>query len=147
MCKVVQQIIGLFYILLFNHTLFGDKNAFAQKYLTINGTNLMLNGEKVFLSGMNQAWFRYGGDFGNTSYAISKPHLINTMDVLKSSGGNSISKCIIFKPFEFYCELQKETCITRYLPGHSPLAFVVQHAAVRHFLYIIIVKCGCQFNH
>lgn len=121
MCKVVKQIIGLFYILLFNHSHFGVKNAFAQKYLTRNGTNLMLNGEKVFLSGMNQAWFRYGGDFGNTSYEISKPHLMNTMDILKASGGNSISKCFILKLLEFYCELFKETCIIRYLPGHSPL--------------------------
>jgi predicted heme/steroid binding protein len=63
----------------------------GQKYLSVNGTNLMLNGEKVFLSGMNQAWYKYGSDFGNKSYINSKPHLMHTLDALKTNGGNSIS--------------------------------------------------------
>ncbi|KAL4219590.1 hypothetical protein ACF0H5_022163 [Mactra antiquata] len=62
----------------------------SQKYLSVNGTSLYLNGEKVFLSGVNQAWYMYGDDFGNNGYTRSKPRLMNTLDAIKSNGGNSI---------------------------------------------------------
>lgn len=51
---------------------------------------LMLNGEKVFLSGVNQAWYTYGADFGKSFYNKSKPHLLHTLDAIHKSGGNSI---------------------------------------------------------
>ncbi|XP_045196000.2 mannan endo-1,4-beta-mannosidase-like [Mercenaria mercenaria] len=78
--------LGIFYLLSLSY----NYEVLAQKYLTVNGTNFMLNGEKVFLSGVNQAWYRYGGDFGNKSYVNSKPHLVRTFDALKANGGNSI---------------------------------------------------------
>lgn len=83
LCVVILTSLGLFI----------SKTAVAQTFLTVNGTYFMLNGEKVFLSGMNQAWYIYAGDFGNTSYTTSKPHLIKTLDILKANGGNSISMC------------------------------------------------------
>ena len=66
--------------------------AFAQEYLSILEKNLTLNGEKVFLSGMNQAWHSYGADFGLGFYSKSRPFLLKTIDDIKKSGGNSISK-------------------------------------------------------
>lgn len=65
---------------------------FAQEFLTISGNNLTLNGEKVFLSGMNQAWHSYGQDFGLNFYDKSRPFLLKTLDNIQKSGGNSISK-------------------------------------------------------
>lgn len=64
----------------------------SQKYLSVNGTNLYFNGEKVFLSGVNQAWYMYGNDFGNNAYVKSKPHLMNTLNAIRENGGNSISQ-------------------------------------------------------
>ena len=68
----------------------------SQEYLSVSGQNLTLNGEKVFLSGMNQAWHNYGSDFGHNFYLISRPYLLTTLDDIKKSGGNSISKCKLY---------------------------------------------------
>ncbi|KAH3796485.1 mannan endo-1,4-beta-mannosidase-like [Dreissena polymorpha] len=65
-------------------------NYSAQQYLSVSGMKLTLHGEKVFLSGMNQAWYSYGADFGNDGYAKSKPHLMTTLDAIRQNGGNSI---------------------------------------------------------
>lgn len=62
----------------------------SQEFLSVSGRNLTLNGEKVFLSGMNQAWHSYGLDFGLNFYSKSRPFLIKTLDDIKKSGGNSI---------------------------------------------------------
>ena len=63
----------------------------SQEFLSVSGRNLTLNGEKVFLSGMNQAWHSYASDFGLNFYSKSRPFLIKTLDDIKKSGGNSIS--------------------------------------------------------
>ena len=63
----------------------------SQKFLSVSGNNLTLNGEKVFLSGMNQAWFKYARDFGKQFYSRSRPHLLKTLDHIQQSGGNSVS--------------------------------------------------------
>jgi len=64
----------------------------GQDFLSVKGRNLTLHGEKVFLSGMNQAWWAYSNDFGNNGYVTSRPHLLATLDAIQSSGGNSVSK-------------------------------------------------------
>ena len=43
-------------------------------------------------AGMNQAWYRYGADFGNADYVTSRPHLLHTLDVIRAAGGNSVRK-------------------------------------------------------
>ena len=63
-------------------------------FLSVSGRNLMLNGEKVFLSGMNQAWSYYARDFDRKVYQYSRPHLLKTLNQIKKSGGNSVSKYI-----------------------------------------------------
>lgn len=68
------------------------RNLYGQEFLSVKGNNLTLNGEKVFLSGMNQAWWSYSNDFGNNAYTTSRPHLLATLDAIHQSGGNSVSK-------------------------------------------------------
>ncbi|XP_064616900.1 mannan endo-1,4-beta-mannosidase-like [Liolophura sinensis] len=65
-------------------------SANSQSFLQVKGKNLTLNGEKVFLSGMNQAWVHYGSDFGNGNYEKSKVALYQTIDHIHNSGGNSM---------------------------------------------------------
>lgn len=82
--------------MMINNTLFVLLGQFillanSQKFLSVSGKNLTLNGEKVFLSGMNQAWFKYGKDFGKQFYSRSRPHLLKTLDHIQQSGGNSVS--------------------------------------------------------
>lgn len=77
----------------------------SRDYLSISGRNLTYKGEKVFLSGMNQAWWSYSNDFGNNGYANSKPHLMATLDAVRASGGNSIR--------EFFSVL----CHTQFVQG------------------------------
>ena len=64
----------------------------GQIFLSVSGRNLTLNDEKVFLSGMNQAWYNYARDFGHKMYEKSRPHLLKTLDEIDQSGGNSVSK-------------------------------------------------------
>ena len=61
-------------------------------FLSVSGRNLTLNGEKVFLSGMNQAWSYYARDFDRKVYEYSRPRLMKTLNQIKKSGGNSVSK-------------------------------------------------------
>ena len=42
--------------------------ALGSARLTTSGTNLLYNGQKVFLSGANIAWKSYGYDFGNGQF-------------------------------------------------------------------------------
>ena len=37
----------------------------SKDFLRVEGSNLMLGGEEVFLSGANLPWVNYGNDFGN----------------------------------------------------------------------------------
>ncbi|XP_052788311.1 mannan endo-1,4-beta-mannosidase-like [Mya arenaria] len=62
----------------------------TEAYLSVSGRNLTFRGEKVFLSGVNQAWYQYGNDFGNNAYAGSRPHLLHTLDAVHANGGNSL---------------------------------------------------------
>lgn len=39
--------------------------------LSVCGTRLMFNGTRVFLSGVNFAWYSYGNDFGNGQYGAN----------------------------------------------------------------------------
>ena len=64
----------------------------AQEFLSVAGRNLTLNGEKVFLSGMNQPWYKYSRDFGHRFYEHSRPHLLKTLDVIHKNGGNSVRR-------------------------------------------------------
>ena len=81
---MTAQLKLVFFTCVFSHT-------FAQEFLSVSGKNLTLNGEKVFLSGMNQAWYTYGSDFGLGYYSKSRPFLLETLDDIQKSGGNSIS--------------------------------------------------------
>ena len=67
--------------------------ALGSARLTTSGTNLLYNGKKVFLSGVNIAWNSYGYDFGNGQYAAnSKSTLEGWMNSISGSGGNSVRK-------------------------------------------------------
>ena len=67
--------------------------ALGSARLTTSGTNLLYNGQKVFLSGVNIAWNSYGYDFGNGQYASnSKSTMEGWLDSISGSGGNSIRK-------------------------------------------------------
>ena len=45
--------------------LFGEA-AFAAPGLTVNGTDLLYNGKKIFFSGTNLAWSDYNSDVGDS---------------------------------------------------------------------------------
>lgn len=63
----------------------------AQEYLTRSGTELRLNGEKVFMSGMNIAWERYGMDFGDGRYdCCTGAALEDYLERIAQNGGNSV---------------------------------------------------------
>ena len=63
--------------------------------LSVSGQDLVYNGRKVFLSGVNIAWNSYGYDFGNGKYeSLSKSTLENWLTQIGDSGGNSIRKLI-----------------------------------------------------
>ena len=71
--------------------------ALGSARLTTSGTNLLYNGKKVFLSGVNIAWNSYGYDFGNGQYAAnSKSTLEGWMNSISGSGGNSLRKFLFF---------------------------------------------------
>ena len=55
----------------------------------MNGTDLVYNGEKVYLSGANAAWNVYGFDFGNGLYDGT---LEQWLREISESGGNSMRK-------------------------------------------------------
>jgi hypothetical protein len=51
---------------------------------------LNINGQRVFLSGPNIAWYSYGYDFGNNQYDNSGPTLEAWLSSIEQSGGNSV---------------------------------------------------------
>lgn len=61
--------------------------------LTTSGRDLLYNGQKVFLSGVNIAWNSYGYDFGNGQYAAnSKSTLEAWLTQIANNGGNTARK-------------------------------------------------------
>lgn len=65
----------------------------SQARLSTSGRDLIYNGQKVFLSGVNIAWNSYGYDFGNGQYAAnSKSTLESWLTQIGNSGGNSVRK-------------------------------------------------------
>ena len=61
--------------------------------LTTSGRDFLYNGQRVFLSGANIAWYSYGYDFGNGQYAAnSKSTLESWLTQIANSGGNSVRK-------------------------------------------------------
>ena len=64
----------------------------VKHFLKVSGNDLTFKGEKVFLSGMNIAWFAYGYDFGNDHYNCSTiPQYLNELP-----SGLSGSSCKYF---------------------------------------------------
>ena len=73
--------------------LFGFDVAHGQRFLAVQNGQLRLNGEKVFLSGMNIAWNSFGSDFGNGRYdCCTGSTLEDYLRRISAAGGNSISK-------------------------------------------------------
>ena len=67
--------------------------AFGSARLSTSGNNLLYNGQKVFLSGVNFAWNAYGYDFGNGAYeANSKATVEQWLTQIAAAGGNSVRK-------------------------------------------------------
>jgi len=67
--------------------------ALTQARLSTNGNDLIYNGQRVFLSGVNIAWNSYGYDFGNGQWAAnSRSTLLGWLDSISGSGGNSVRK-------------------------------------------------------
>ncbi|KAL3854805.1 hypothetical protein ACJMK2_014054 [Sinanodonta woodiana] len=48
------------------------------------------NGQRIFLSGANMAWYRYCDDFGNNGYAHGESQFRNFLHDVSSHGGNSV---------------------------------------------------------
>nr|BBB35836.1 endo-1,4-beta-mannanase [Eisenia fetida] len=65
--------------------------ATCQQFLDVQNGQLRLNGEKVFMSGMNIAWQNYGRDFGNGQYDCCTGNALEDYIVrIKAEGGNSL---------------------------------------------------------
>lgn len=65
----------------------------GQRFLSVSGTDFMLNDEKVYLSGMNIAWHDFGMDFGEGRYdASTGAYLEDYLRRIAEAGGNSIRK-------------------------------------------------------
>jgi len=63
----------------------------AQRYLAVQAGQLRLNGEKVFLSGMNLAWYQFGMDFGGGRYdCCTGQTMEDYIRRIAAAGGNSI---------------------------------------------------------
>ena len=61
--------------------------------LSVVGKELRLRGMKVFMSGMNLAWYHFGMDFGNGRYdCCTGSTLEDYLRNISASGGNSIRK-------------------------------------------------------
>ena len=66
----------------------------AQRFLSVKGDQLRLNGHKVFMSGMNIAWQDFGMDFGEGRYDCCTGYKQEDfMKRISASGGNSIREC------------------------------------------------------
>lgn len=65
--------------------------ASGQRFLAVENGQLRLNGEKVFMSGMNIAWHNYGRDFGNGQYqCCTSAALEDYIRRISAEGGNSL---------------------------------------------------------
>lgn len=96
----------------------------SQKFLSVSGNNLTLNGEKVFLSGMNQAWYNYARDFGKQFYSQSRQQLLRTLNDIQQGGGNSVSMYFdIYLPFDRLPDL-KDTARDAYISQRLSLPSV-----------------------
>ncbi|XP_046346742.2 mannan endo-1,4-beta-mannosidase-like [Haliotis rufescens] len=62
----------------------------GQSKLYVGDGALRLGGEKVYLSGVNQAWVNYACDFGQGHYNKTRPQLMKTLDSIYDNGGNSL---------------------------------------------------------
>ncbi|KAH3776390.1 mannan endo-1,4-beta-mannosidase-like [Dreissena polymorpha] len=58
--------------------------------LTVHGSTLMKDGQRVFLSGTNLAWVHYAHDFGHNQYSGVKGRMEQILNEIHASGGNSI---------------------------------------------------------
>ncbi|XP_060081614.1 mannan endo-1,4-beta-mannosidase-like [Ylistrum balloti] len=58
--------------------------------LYVQGTHLMMDGHRIFLSGTNQPWVSYAYDFGNHQYASRKTKFEQALQQVHQAGGNSI---------------------------------------------------------
>lgn len=58
--------------------------------LSVEGSHFYKDGERVFLSGTNQAWVNYGHDFGNNQYSKVRRNFSRILDELHEAGGNSV---------------------------------------------------------
>ena len=64
-----------------------------EKHLAAQNGEFRLNGEKIFLSGMNIAWNHFCADFGNGQYdCCTGRQLEKYIRDISSSGGNSLRK-------------------------------------------------------
>ena len=59
-------------------------------FLEVNGDSFELNGEKVYLSGVNQPWFSYGQDFGNNQANGVFCSLNDSLSNVSTASGNTI---------------------------------------------------------
>jgi len=70
--------------------------------LSVSGHNLVKDGQRVFLSGANLAWYNYGQDFGNNHYAGVRSHMEQFLSQIQASGGNSIRESEFSHVFLYY---------------------------------------------
>lgn len=71
--------------------------------LKISGHHFYLDGIRVFLSGINQAWVNYGYDFGNNQYQQRRAKYEDTLDKVRAAGGNSV-RMLFFLVFVHYAQ-------------------------------------------
>eukprot|EP00164_Ancoracysta_twista_P001842 GFYU01002423.1.p1 GENE.GFYU01002423.1~~GFYU01002423.1.p1 ORF type:complete len:436 (-),score=74.36 GFYU01002423.1:88-1341(-) len=71
-----------------SESLSGTKAASA--FLSVVGESFYLGGERVYLSGVNQAWYHYAYDFGNNLGPSTLPTLESYLQRISAAGGNSI---------------------------------------------------------
>ncbi|XP_046463073.1 mannan endo-1,4-beta-mannosidase-like isoform X1 [Daphnia pulex] len=63
--------------------------------LTTSGRDFLYNGQRVFLSGANIAWYSYGYDFGNGVYQSDVKETLETwLTMIANSGGNSVRQWV-----------------------------------------------------
>lgn len=67
--------------------LFGEA-AFAAPGLTVNGTDLLYNGKKIFFSGTNLAWSDYNSDVGDSP--LNENAWRKAVEGTRAAGGNAI---------------------------------------------------------
>ena len=66
-------------------------SAKGQRFLATQGSEFRLNGDKVYLSGMNIAWHDFGMDFGEGRYDQSTGGPLEAyLRDIAAAGGNSV---------------------------------------------------------